>query len=126
MDRHEKKHTPLSTTGSVVDPAAEAAHRHLSWTPEGVPALHPESPDDKEYVPEFGRGDFVSYTGFPDNTFEITVTMQRGETVSTQAERGVGETAGAIQETLLKAYEKADRALLVITIGDETPEEVEQ
>lgn len=119
MDRNEKPHSPLPTAGSVVDPAAEAAHRHLSWTPDEEGNSDASLTVEKV---EFDKENFVSYTGFPDGTFEVSVTLGKGQTVAVQQERGVGETSGSIRETMLKAYEKADRALIVI--GWDLPEDV--
>lgn len=92
-------------------PVGEDAPRHFSWVDESAETIQiQQAVNDLSN----GAGSYVQYTGFPDGTFEVTVTLQRSGIVAIQSERSVGEKRSEIRDAMRKAYERADRAITTL------------
>lgn len=105
---------------SITDPASEDDAKHLSWSPqaEARRAQREAEADAEAGFTKASEDDevYVSYTGFPDDTFEVTVTVHLDNLTATQAERGaLGNQPGtAILSAVNNAQEKADLAMLMM------------
>lgn len=99
--------------------AAEARKAGLSWAPEHEPARQVST------EPPVPTQEFAEYTGHPDGSFTVLVTMQRGNVVVSQSESGSGSHASFMREAYEKAYKKAERALVTLIDSDKEDDDDE-
>lgn len=107
--------------GLITDPEAEAARKHLSWQPDAPDVGHVDARDldgSKPLPEEVPVQEFSEYTGHPDGSFTVLVTMQRGNVVASQTERGIGKRSDQIGEVYALAYDVAERALIALIDSD--------
>lgn len=114
-------HTPEQMAAAREAASRQAEGRPLSWSPDAPDAGHvdardldgSEFPDVPEVVPV---QEFVEYTGHPDGSFTVLVTMQRGTVAVSQTERGIGKRSDQIREVYEATYGVA--ALALVTLID--------